>query len=149
MSILGKLVAARYKDGRVVKGWTADFFPQRPLFHVKEGDSAPPVRVRLPELKAVFFIRTPGGNPDHDERKDFELRQTPEREIWVQFKDGEELAGFSATFASTGLGFYLTPPDPASNMERAYVVRSAIAKVLHGAAAHEAARQYRQKSVRR
>jgi len=148
VSVLGKLVAVRYRDGRVVKGWTADFLPQRPMFHVKEGDTAPAQAVRVSELKAVFFIRTPGGNPRHEERKDFDLKKTPEREVWVRFKDGEELAGFSSSFASTGAGFYLTPPDPESNMERVYVVRAAVAKVLQGTAAEEAARKYRERLLK-
>ena len=146
MSVVGKLVAVRYKDGRVLKGFTADFYPQRPLFHVKESEASPVIPVRFPDLKAVFFIRTPGGNPDHDERKDFSLQKTPEREIWVQFKDGEELAGWSSSFASAGAGFYITPTDPASNMERAYVLRASIAKVLHGHAAEDAAKRYRQRA---
>jgi hypothetical protein len=149
MSVLGKLVAVRYSDGRVLKGWTADFLPQRPVFHVKESTSSPPVAVRLPELKAVFFIRTPGGDPEHDERKDFSLQRTPEREIWVQFKDGEELAGWSTSYASTGAGFYLRPTDPESNMERAYVLRAAVAKVIHGTAAHDAAEQHRARGMRK
>ncbi len=143
MSILGKLVAVRYVDGRVVKGWTADFNPQRPLFHVKE-DGTPNVhKVRLADLKAVFFIRTPGGDPSHEERKEFELRQTPERRIWVRFKDGEELAGFSSAMGAGGSGFYISPPDPDSNMERAYVLRAATSMVLQGTAAKDAAEKYR------
>ncbi len=149
MSFVGKLVAVRFKDGRVLKGWTADFYPQRPMFHVKESDTSQVVTVRLPDLKAVFFIRTPGGDPERDERKDFDLQTTPEREIWVQFKDGEELAGFSTSYASTGSGFYFRPADPDSNMERAYVVRQAVAKVLHGDAAHDAAERYRAKTLKR
>lgn len=143
MSILGKLVAVRYLDGRVAKGWTADFNPQRPLFHVKEDETSPAVRVRLADLKAVFFIRSPAGNASHEERKEFELRQTPERRIWVRFKDGEELAGFSSAMGSGGAGFYISPPDPDSNMERAYVLRAATSMVLQGTAANEAAERYR------
>ena len=147
MSVVGKLVAVRYLDGRVIKGWTADFNPQRPLFHVSESERSPVVTVRLPELKAVFFVRTPGGNADHEERKDFELRQTPERQVWVQFKDGEELAGFSSSPASGGAGFYLMPADPDSNMERAYVLRAAISTLVQGTAAIEAAERYRSRSL--
>jgi Family of unknown function (DUF6982) len=146
VSVAGKLVAVRYKDGRVLKGFTADFYPQRPLFHVTADGSAVPVR--FPDLKAVFFIRTPGGDPSHEERKDFSLQKTPEREIWVQFKDGEELAGWSSSFASAGAGFYIAPTDPSSNMERAYVLRAAVAKVLHGHAAEEAAKRYRERAVK-
>ena len=148
MSVIGKLIAARYVDGRVVKGWTADFNPQRPSFHVKGNEGAPVVTVRLPELKAVFFVRTPGGNADHEERKNFELRQTPERRIWVRFKDGEELAGFSSSPASGGAGFYLMPADPDSNMERAYVLRAAVSTMLQGTAAIEAAERYRTRSLK-
>jgi hypothetical protein len=148
LSVLGKLVAVRYQDGRVLKGFTSDFHPQRPLFHLKEGDSSATTNVRLAELKAVFFVRTAAGDPAHEERKDFSLQKTPEREIWVQFKDGEELAGWSSTFASVGAGFYITPTDPQSNIERAYVLRAAVSKVLHGHAAEDAAKRYRERATR-
>lgn len=146
MSVLGKLIAARYRDGRVLKGWTADFNPQRPTFHLKENEESPVRVVRLPDLKAVFFIRTPGGNSSHEEQKDFELRNTPEKQVWVKFKDGEELAGFSSAMGA-GSGFYITPPDPDSNMERAYVVRSAVSQVLQGTAAKQAAENYRSRAA--
>lgn len=146
MSVVGKLVAVRCKDGRVLKGYTADFHPNRPLFHLKEEGASSTATVRVGDLKAVFFIRTPAGNPEHEERKDFSLQETPEREIWVQFKDGEELAGWSSSFASAGPGFYITPTDPESNMERAYVFRASVAKVLHGHAAEDAARRYRERA---
>jgi hypothetical protein len=88
VSVIGKLVAVRYQDGRVVKGFTADFHPQRPLFHLRETNSAPIRNVRVAELKAVFFIRTPGGNPKHHERRISPSNDSRARDL-VQFKDGE------------------------------------------------------------
>lgn len=136
-----KLVAVRYRDGRVVKGRTADFKPGCPTFHVRRDDGST-AAVEARDLKAVFFIRTVAGDPDHDERKDFGLRNTAEKRIWVQFADGEELAGWSTSYAS-GKGFFFTPTDPASNLERAYVYKDAVKKVLDGADADRAAAAHR------
>ncbi len=57
-------VVARYRDGRMVKGITYDFGPQKKGFHVvllegeaeKQGDKVQ--EVLFSELKAVFFVKS-------------------------------------------------------------------------------------------
>jgi len=136
-----KLVAVRYLDGRVLKGRTGDFNPLCRSFHVR-GDDGSTIAVDVQGLKGVFFIRTPAGDPDHEEKKDFGTKNTAEKRIWVEFIDGEQMAGWSTSFAS-GKGFFFTPTDPASNLERAYVYKDAVARILEGAAAEQAAAAYR------
>ena len=136
-----KLVAVRYLDGRVVKGRTADFKPAVPVFHVRADDGTA-TTVEARDLKAVFFIRTAEGKPDHEERKDFGSKNTAEKKIWIEFIDGEQLAGWSSSFAS-GKGFFFTPTDPQSNLERAYVYKDAVLQILEGAEAEAAAAAYR------
>ena len=55
----GKIVV-RYADGTLVKGYTSDFDPDQPCFHVVPGDdsSSQVVEVRVDKLKALFFVRS-------------------------------------------------------------------------------------------
>ena len=56
------LVVARYRTGEVVKGYTRDFFPDRPVFHILPKGGQVSVQVKTPELKGVFFVRDLLGN---------------------------------------------------------------------------------------
>ena len=131
-----KLVAVRYLDGAVAKGTTADFKPACSSFHVRTEDGTV-TAVSTNELKAVFFIKTIEGDSEHEEEKDFGSKNTPEKKVWIEFTDGEELAGWSSSFAS-GNGFFFTPTDAASNTVRAYVFKSAVRRVLDGPEAERA-----------
>src|SRR5207247_10399913 len=64
-------VVARFKDGRVLKGTTGDFYPNRPFFHVQAGEGADAMAVKCEHLKAVFFLKDLEGNPLYDERPEF------------------------------------------------------------------------------
>jgi hypothetical protein len=137
MSIVGRLVAVRYLDGRVLKGWTADFKPLCSFFLVRHEDGTS-TRVDTRELKALFFIKSMSGNPRHREDKKFGKRTVGGKEVWVEFNDGEELAGWSSAFASGKSGFYFAPTDPDSNAERVFVFHSALRQFRVGPAAVQA-----------
>jgi len=118
-------VVARFKDGRTVKGSTADFLPARELFHVQTtaGETVP---VRHADLKAVFFVRDLAGNPAHRDRKEFEAGQAaPGRKIRVVFQDNEVLVGTTQGYQPGRPGFFIVPADPASNIERCFVISAA------------------------
>ena len=53
MSELNKVVA-HFNSGKLVKGTTQDFFPNRPTFHMQPTGEAT-VAVRCKDLKALFF----------------------------------------------------------------------------------------------
>jgi hypothetical protein len=53
-------IVVRYNDGRLMKGITSDFMPNRDLFHLVPMDASPgvrPVDVPVRELKAVYFVK--------------------------------------------------------------------------------------------
>jgi hypothetical protein len=123
-------VVARYADGRVLKGTTADFFPNKDAFHMSDANApgSSPIEVRNCELKAVFFVKDLVGNPQHVERNEFE--GTPvSRAIRVVFSDGEVLIGTTTGYQPGRPGFFVVPADPDSNIERAYVVTAATREV--------------------
>jgi hypothetical protein len=123
-------IVVRYQSGAILKGYTQNFFPNKPVLHVSRlGGTGPGdlVEVNLGELKAIFFVRDFAGNPKHVERK----RKAPEdrpqgRLMEVTCKDGEVLVGSTSGYDPKRPGFFLFPIDPSANNERIFVVNSAV-----------------------
>jgi hypothetical protein len=121
-----------YKDGRILKGFTSDFFPHREMFQLAATDSpqAPVVEVWAPDLKAIFFVKDFAGNPRYDDRKEFEASAPPAgRKVKVVFEDGELLLGTTESYEPGRKGFFVVPADPQSNIERCYVVVAATREI--------------------
>jgi hypothetical protein len=126
-------IVARFRDGRLLKGFTSDFLPTKDRFHLFPGESttgARPTEVVVGELKALFFVKSFEGNADHEEPSDFPAEQRPMgRRIRVIFKDGEIMSGTTQGFDRSRPGFFVVPVDPGSNNERCFVVTAATEKV--------------------
>jgi len=123
-------IVARFLDGKMVKGYTQYFFPNRPVIHVLPMDAASrtePVEIQVNELKAVFFVRDFLGNKGHDERKGLAPGEKVQgRLIEVTFKDGEVLVGSTTGYDPKRPGFFFFPIDPKSNNIKAYILSSAV-----------------------
>ncbi len=141
---LNNLVVARYLDGRVLKGMTRDFSANRPAFHVEAAETNEIVELRCRHLKALFFVRSHGGDPGRDDIRGF-LEAPPEtaqgRKIAVRFRDGEFLCGYTLSWSPDREGFFLFPADPGSNNQRIYVVVSSTDEVKAGPAAEALAKR--------
>jgi hypothetical protein len=126
-------IVARYQDGRIMKGTTADFMPNRELFHVVPFDAPPgsiPVDVFVKDLKAVFFVKDFEGNAQYTEKKDFDTtKPAAGRKIKVVFKDGEIMTGTTQGYQPGRPGFFIVPADPKSNNDRFFVVSAATREV--------------------
>jgi hypothetical protein len=125
-----KLVV-RYLDGRVIKGHTLDFSSTKDSFHVATIDQpAVSVEIRLPQIKAVFFVRDFAGHRENDERADYDAGQKIiGKKLQVTFNDGEVLTGVAEVYMPNRKGFVLFPGDKNSNAEKVFVVNSAIKEV--------------------
>jgi len=123
-------VVARYADGRVRKGTTLNFSPERRTFllHPPEGTEAAPESIRLADLKAVFFVRDFDGDASRHDKQSFE-RAPNGRAVAVTFRDGEVLLGATFTYDAAREGFFLFPADPESNNTRVYVVAAQVESV--------------------
>ena len=131
---LNNLIVARYLDGRVLKGMTRDFSPNRPGFHVEiEGGEI--LELRLRQLKAVFFVRSHEGDPARQDVRGF-VQGPPEtaqgRKIAVRFRDGEFLCGYTLSWSPDREGFFLFPADPGSNNQRVYILCTSTDEVKAG-----------------
>ncbi len=131
----GAKLVVRYANGKVIKGYSYNFNPHRPIFHLLP--SAPGfsftdemVEVRIKDLKAVFFVRDFAGDPSYNERKEFaEGEPPPGRKVEVTFKDGQVLVGSTVGHGPRPRGFFFIPADPKSNNLRVFAVRTAVTNV--------------------
>jgi hypothetical protein len=119
-------VVARYTDGHMIKGITADFSPIKDCFHVSEANAVPgakPVEIKTNNLKALFFVKDFAGNPNRRKSNEFDPAHPPiGRKIKVIFRDGEIIVGTTTGYQPTRPGFFLVPADTGSNNERCYIV---------------------------
>ena len=123
-------IVARFADGRIKKGYSKDFSPNRPNFHLM-GDrtrgSGEPEEVQVADLKAVFFIHDFTGNPNDAERKTFvEGDSSQGQKVQVTFADGELLRGSVPGYSAKESGFFLFPSDPGSKHMRIFVVNASV-----------------------
>jgi hypothetical protein len=130
----GVKVVVRYSDGRLIKGSTQDFYPNKERFHLIPADNPPgrAIEVSVNDLKAIFMVRDFIGDPLYKERKKYIEGEKPSgRKVEVTFKDGEVLVGSTLGYDPKRQGFFILPADPKSNSIRVYVVSSAVQKVRY------------------
>jgi hypothetical protein len=126
----GNRVVVHYRDGRLVKGSTADFLPTRDLFHVVPEGGGPSLAVRHGELKALFFVRDLTGNPSRGNRNEFDPgKPVIGRKIRVVFEDGEVMIGTTHGYQPERAAFFVVPASPQSNAERCFVIAAATREV--------------------
>jgi hypothetical protein len=114
-------VVVRFRDGRLVKGFTHD-----------AGDGGKVVEVSTSLLKAVFFVKTFEGNKNHRGTDDFtveSLKNVPGMKVKITFSDGEVMYGSTHGYAPERKGFFIFPADKESNNERAFVIVASTDKV--------------------
>jgi hypothetical protein len=126
-------IVVRYQDGRIIKGFTADFMPSKDLFHLTPADAglgSQAVMVNVKECKALFFVKDFQGNPQRDDKKAFEPgKAVVGRKIKVVFKDNEILIGTTQGYQPGRPGFFVFPADPESNIEHCFVISTATQEV--------------------
>jgi hypothetical protein len=122
-------VVARFLDGRLVRGYTADFHPSRPQLHLSaEPHASDTIFLPLSQLKALFFVRDFTGDQHHVDRHDF--ANAPQgRKVAVTFHDGETLIGSTLAYRGDGHGFFVHPADARSNNLRVFVAPGATQQV--------------------
>jgi len=127
-------VVARYVNGKRVKGFSQDFFPNKDRFRVYPAakPSGEAAEVLVKELKAVFFVQDFAGNSLYHERKKYLEGEKPSgRKVEVTFMDGEVLVGTTLGYDPNRPGFFLFPADPKSNNIRVFAVSTAVKKVRY------------------
>jgi hypothetical protein len=128
-------IVVHYIDGRIIKGFTQSFVPNKPTFNIWPiGHKVPTenIEVSVKDLKGVFFVRDFAGNPKYKELKIFhEGAKILGRKVEVTFKDGEVIVGSTLDYEPGRPWFFLYPSDPHWNILRVFVLSQAVAKVSY------------------
>ena len=132
--MIGSKVVVKFQDGKIIKGWTADFAPNKKIVHLHTlkdyGDTV--IEIKLSLLKAVFFVKDFKGDKNYKKVRTFEgqPKGTPsERRIIIIFRDGENFYGTTHSYNPERKGFFAYPIDPKDNNERVFIVAPAIESV--------------------
>lgn len=132
------LVVARFNDGRVLKGVTQDFSPNRGIFHIHPDGAGDAVELRFKQLKALFFVSSLEGDPARQDVRGFvdgPAETQKGKKIAVRFRDGELLCGYTLSWTPEREGFFVFPADIASNNQRVFVITASTLEVKAGPAA--------------
>ena len=121
-------IVVHLKGGAVHKGVTQDFAPSRETFHVlpAEGGGVP-LKIRMADMKAMFWVRDYLGNRDFVARRDFNPAKKPQgKPAVVTFEDGETIWGMVTEDDAAAPGFFFVPADEADNNIKIFVVRTSL-----------------------
>ena len=136
--MLGRKVVEKFKDGKILKGWTANISPNKEVFYLykhkelREKDKKDIVEVKLSSLRAVFFVKSHKGNKDYKKVRTFkdQPKVTPsQRKIIVTCKDGEKIYGTTLGYNPNKKGFFIFPIDPKDNNERIFISQVVVESV--------------------
>ena len=119
-------VVVKFKDNKLLKGTTSDFFPNKNQFHLNLSDGEI-LEITVEDLKAIYFVKDYDGNKDRKKSYTDEITGTG-RKMKVDFTDGESIIGFTLGYSPERTGFYFTPADAGGNNLRIFVVKSATNK---------------------
>jgi hypothetical protein len=131
-------VILRFLDGKMLKGFIKDLKLSSDHLYI-EDESSQQFKVRLKELKAIFFVRRFEGDRAYQEKKSFTGTPPNSKRVFVKFKDGENMMGYiegdlpwQRGFFLESMkekGFYLIPVDEGSNNVRILVISTAVKDV--------------------
>jgi hypothetical protein len=114
-------IVIRYADGRLRKGTTSDFFPNKDIFHLNDRADGRTYEINVRDLKAVFFVKSYEGDPSYEEKLHVE-RIGLGRRIKIRFRDGETMVGYTQGYSPARSGFIFFPADPDCNNDKAFIV---------------------------
>jgi len=127
-------VVARYRDGRILKGFTHDFNQNKPVFHLSLAENKNEVvEINTCKLKAVFFVKTFEGNKDYKGPAEAiileKLKKMPGIKLKIKFYDGEVMYGTTQGYDPERKGFFMFPADQDANCERAFIIKESTTNV--------------------
>ena len=127
-------IVVKYKDGKIVKGWSTDFGPNKEIFHLHplEEYGKDILEIEISSLKAVFFVKDYKGDKNYKKVRTFESQPQgvpSQRKIIIIFKDGENFYGTTHSYDPERKGFFVYPIDPKDNNDRVFIVSPSVDSV--------------------
>ena len=121
-------VVAHFIDHDILKGTSVDVDPGKPLCHVHSPERGN-VEVDLAQVKALFFVRDFGGQPEYDEShrpQPGDARLRGSHLVELTFGDGETLGCLMNRYPPNRPFFFVLPMDQRSNNIRMLINRAAV-----------------------
>lgn len=123
-------VVGKYRDGRVVHGYTSDFSPLKSYMRVSPTPAAKEsLSVSLSELDAIFFLRDalPADGAGAEIARESGVPYG--RRVAFALPSGEDIVGSTLNYSRDGTGFFIHPSDSDFGVARVFVTPSGIRKI--------------------
>jgi hypothetical protein len=112
-------VIARFRDGRVMDGYTNDFHPSKPYLNLSTAPATDDGRfTQVAHLEALYFPRSANDAPVIHGRR-----------IEVTLPNGDVIVGSTLNYRRDGTGFFVHPLESKSEHSRVFVTTSGIRHV--------------------
>jgi hypothetical protein len=123
-------VVGKYRDGRIVRGYTNDFNPMKPYLHVSPTPFSDETKfVSMIHLDALFFLADPR-TPNHMlDSVGQTASATRGRRVAMTLPNGKEMIGTTLTYSRDGSGFFVRPLDADVGPARIFVTQSGIRNI--------------------
>ena len=130
-------VVARFKDGRLLKGFARDPEPASGSLRMSvPGEDPGSVEITLEDLKGIFFVKSWEGNAAYVEREEGFAEGVPDfngayrlQRTVAGFSDGERLKGYSHNYSPDQPTLSFFPYDPFGNNYKILIVCSALSDI--------------------
>jgi hypothetical protein len=123
-------LVGKYRDGRVVNGYTNDFDPMKPYLHLSPTPDADDAQfVTMIQLDALFFVGDTPSTPERGAVHDEADLRARGRKVALALPNGKELIGFTLDYNRDGSGFFVVPDDSRFGATRVFVTQSGIRNI--------------------
>jgi len=123
-------VVGKYRDGRLVRGFTNDFSPSKPYLHVSPAPQAEETQfVSMIQLDALFFLRDARDTAPDENETMRDMATSRGRRVALALPNGKEMIGSTLSYSSDGSGFFVHPIDGFSGAVRVFVTQSGVRNI--------------------
>jgi len=124
-------VVGKYRDGRLVRGFTNDFSAKRPYLHISPAPGSHQAQfISMMHLDALFFMRDTGTTGSGQDRAGAtEPAAVHGRRVALSLPNGEEMIGATLNYKINGSGFFVTPLDGAHGTARVFITQTGVRSV--------------------
>jgi hypothetical protein len=123
---IGNTVVLRFRDGHAIHAALTNEFTPRDSVIEAETDDGEHLRIKINELKAVFFLKDERRRAASMQFGDDEVEQPIGASARVEFFDGEIVHGRVQEYTVENTGFFLYPSSAESNNEKIFVVAQSL-----------------------
>jgi hypothetical protein len=124
-------VVGKYRDGRLIRGYTNDFNPMNPYLHISPAPYAEGSEfVSMVQLDALFFGRDANraDGSDHEPAGP-DVVPAHGRRVAVPLPDGTEMIGAARSYSRDSAGFFVDLPDEHSGTVHVFVTAGGVRSI--------------------